>query len=193
VCLQRTCRPGAADELRRSGNGLGALNGSERQVLGARVMLVAPLFEKSAVTERHPLVVGNAESAGAAIDPLWRAFELGEVADRRFVDDAVPFSVTPLAAPFFIAKGGHQSQAAKNLCEGVAVADFGFSFDTVLVAVFARAVLRQAFVGEHEAPGITADTKNLSARAHLTVGRVIKYVALERARRVEVESRSLKA
>ena len=76
---------------------------------------------------------------GSAVDPFGGAFELGVVADGRFVDDAVALAVAPLGAPFFIAEGGDEAEREKDLGERVAVGDLGFGFDAVLVAVFAGA------------------------------------------------------
>ena len=109
------------------------------QVARAARMLLAPLIEEAAVAEGDVLGGIDAQAGGSAVDPFRGAFELGVVADGRFVDDAVAFAVVPLGAPLFIAKGGDEAKREKDLGERVAVGDLGFRFDAVLVAVFAGA------------------------------------------------------
>src|SRR5579863_6929134 len=151
-------------------------------------MLVAPLLEQAPVAERHVGGRGNAERRRDAIDPLRPAFEFGEVADGSFVDHAVALPVAPLAAPLFITERWNQAERMKDLGESVAVGNFGFGFDAMLVAVLAGAVVGQTLVGNGPLAAVGADAQNLGPGAHLAVGGVVEDVGVEGTLGVEVEA-----
>jgi len=134
-----------------------------------------------------------AEAGGGEVDPLGGAFELGVVADGSFVDNAVALAVLPLGAPFFITERGDEAEGEKDLGQRVAVGDYGFGFDAVLVGVFAGANVREALVGEEAAAGIGADAEDFRAGAHAAVGGVIKDVGLEGAGGLKAEASGIEA
>src|ERR1039458_10416683 len=95
--------------------------------------------------------------------------------------------VGPPRAPFFVAKCGDEADGVKNFSEGLAVGDFGFGFDAVLVGIFAGAGVRQALVGQQAVAGVVADAEDFSAGAHLAVGCVVEDVGLKGAGSLEGE------
>ena len=86
------------------------------------------------------------------VNPLRRPFELGKVADRGLIHNAMARTVFPLGTPLLVAKGRRQAERAKDFGHRVAVGDVGLGFDAVLVAVFAGANVGEALVGEQAAP-----------------------------------------
>ena len=108
-----------------SSAGLRFLNGSKSKVLGGAAGLFFPLFEEAAVAQGELLFRGDAKDFRQAIDPAGRAFELGEDAERCFIEDAVggriQSRVFPLRAPFFVAEGGKQTDGGEDVGEGLAV------------------------------------------------------------------------
>lgn len=138
----------------------------ESKVLSAGVMLLAPQVKETAVTKSDiPGGIDSQVSSGL-VDPFGRTFELGEVPDGRFIHHAVAGAISPFGAPFFIAEGGHEAQGEKELGERFAVGDFGFGFDAVLMGVFARAGVGEAFVSQEAAARIVANSEDLGSRAH---------------------------
>lgn len=156
-------------------------------------MLLTPLIEEPAVAEREVLGRVHAEAFCGAIDPLRRALELGIIADRGFVDDAVAFTVMPLSAPLFIAEGWDEAEREKDAGQRVAVGDRGFNLDAVFVAAFAGRSRGQPFVRQCPTSRIIANAQNLSTRAHPAVGSVIEHVALKAARSFKAKTGGLEA
>lgn len=167
---------------------IGFGDGGEGQILRGGTVLLPPQLEEAAVAERDVLGRSDGQSCGDAVDPLRRAFELGELADGGFIDHAVTLAVRPLGAPLLVAKGGVEAEGMEDQGEVVAVGDFGFCFNAVFVRIFAGTNVRQALVGEDAAAGIVADAENLGAGAHFPVGGVIKDVALKAARGLHGEA-----
>jgi len=154
-------------------------------------VLGAPLVKKAAIAQGNVVSLVDAKALGGAVDPFGRSFELGVVADGGFVNHAMAFAVLPLGAPFFVTKGGYKTQREEDLGESAAIGDFGLGFDAVLMAIFSRAVVGQALVGDGPAAGIAADAENFGTGTHAAVGGVVENVALKAARGVKGESRSL--
>ena len=154
-------------------------------------MLLAPDVEKTAVAEGDVLGGIDAEGGGGSIDPVARAFEFGEVADRGFVDDAVAFAQGQFGAPFLVTEGGDEADGEEDLDEGFAVGDFGFGFDAMLVGILARAQVGKTLVSEDAATGVVADAENFSAGAQLAAGGVVEDVGLEAAGSLQGESGGL--
>ena len=156
-------------------------------------MFLAPLIEKAAIAQGDVFPGCDSQAHGGAVNPFGRTFELCVVADGGLVDDAVAFAIVPLGAPLLVAEGSDKAKGKKDFSEGSAVGDFGFCFDAMLVAVFARTVGRDAFVGDGPAAGVAADAENFSACAHFSVGGVVEDVAFKAARGVERKASALKA
>ena len=154
-------------------------------------MLLAPEIEEAPITQGDVLRGIDAESDGGLVDPIGWAFEFGEVADGGLVNDAMALGQMPLGAPFFITEGGDEADGEKDLGEGVAVGDFGFSLDAVFVRVFSRTGIGEALVGEEAAAGVGADAEDFSAGAHLAVRGVVEDVGLEAAGGLQGESSGL--
>jgi len=156
-------------------------------------MLLTPQIKEPAVAEREVLGRIHSEALRGAIDPLGRALELGVIADRGFVDDAVAFTVVPLGAPLFIAEGSDETEREKHAGQRVAVGDRGFSLDAVFVTAFAGRSCRHPFVRQRPTACVIANAQNLSSRAHLAVGSVIENVALKAARSLNAKAGGLEA
>ena len=183
-------RRAAGQELRfwcRAGDGI------EGEVERSGGILFAPLLEEAAVAQGNVLLRGDAQARGYAVNPFGGAFELGVVANRGFVDDAVTLSIVPLGAPFFVAEGLNKAERVEDFGKYSAVGDFGFSFDAVFVAILAWTVGRHAFVSDGPSSGVAADAEDLNAGAQLAVGRVVEDVALKAARGMELETGGFKA
>lgn len=163
-------------------------DGLEGEVGRFAMSFFPPLLKEPAIAEGDVLFCGDAESGGGAVDPGWRSFEFSVVANGGFVDDAVPFPVAPLAAPFLVTKGADQAQGEEDLFERGTIGDFGFGFDAVLVGVESGAVVGKAFVGYGPTACVAADAQNFGASAHLAVGGVVEHVTLEAARGEKRES-----
>jgi len=163
------------------------------EIDGGGVVLFAPEVEEAAVAEGDVLGRVDAEAGCGAVNPIGRAFEFGVVADGSFIDDAVALPVSPLSAPFLIAKGSDQPEREKDLREGLAVGHFGLGFNAVLVRVFAGADVREALVGEEGAAGVGADAQNFSPGAHVAIRSVVEDVGLEGARGLQGEAGCLDA
>ena len=115
------------------------LDGGKGHVCSGGALLFAPLVEQPSIAQRDVFFPIDAYPGGGAVDPFGRAFQLGVVADGRFVHHAMALAVGPLGAPFFIAEGGHQAEGEKNLLQRRAVGDFGLGLDAVLVACLRQA------------------------------------------------------
>src|SRR5277367_243127 len=151
----------------------------------------APQVEQAAIAQGQAGARVHSQPGCGAIDPLRRALKLGVGADGSLIDDAVAFSVGPLAAPLLIAERGHQADRAKHLGQRFSVTHLGLGFDAVLVALIVVAGAGKALVSQNPAARIAADTKNFGAGAHLAIGSVVENIALESARGIEMESCSL--
>ena len=156
-------------------------------------MLLTPDLEKAAVAEGDVLGGLHAQGGGNVVDPGRLAFELGEVADRRFIHDAVAFAVRPLGAPLFVAEGGVEAHGMEDQGEVVAVGNLSFGLNAMLVCVFAGAHVGQALVGQNAAACVITDAENLRAGAHLAGGRVVEDVRLKAARGLHGEAGGLQA
>ncbi len=133
--------------------------------------------------------MGEAEEGGGAVDPFGGAFELGKESDGGFIDDAVSGGVGVFGAPFFVSEGGFVADGGEDGGDGMAVVDFGFSFDAVLVVLGGGiAVWREGFVGDDPAVAVAADAEDGLACAEGAIGRVEEDVVLEGAGRDLVES-----
>jgi len=154
--------------------------------------LLLPLLEEAAIAGGELLVGIDAEDFGEAVDPVGGAFELGEDAERRFIEDAmgrrIEVRIFPFGAPFFIAEGGDEADGGEDVGEGLAVGEIGFGFDAVLVLVFSDAGVGDAFVGEEPLAGVVADAENFSLCAEGAVWCVVEGVGFEAARGDEVEA-----
>src|SRR5664279_2186168 len=124
-------------------------------------MLRPPLLEESPVTQRQVLGVLHSQPRRRAINPIRSAFELGVVADRRLIDDAVALVVAPLTAPFLVTECRNQSQRKENRSQRLAIRDLGLGFNAVLVPVFARARIRQPLVGQRPYAAVAANAQDL--------------------------------
>ena len=150
------------------------------------MVLFAPQVKEPAVAERDVFTMADTETDGRAIDPIGSAFEFSVVANGRFVDDAVPFAIGPLGAPFFVAKRSYKAKRLKNLRQRVAVRELGLGLDAVFVPVPSRgASSGEPLVRERPSARVAADAKDFSARAQPAIGSVIKRVALEAARSLQ--------
>lgn len=152
-------------------------------------MVGAPELKEASVAEGNVIGMVHGEKNGHPVNPFRFAFKLGKVADGRFIHDAVAAAVAPLGAPFLIAEGGNQPDGSEDLGKVVAVANFCFRFNAMLVRVFSGTAIGKALVGERAAAGVVADAKNLRAGAHLAVGGVVENVGLEGARSLQDEAR----
>ncbi len=169
------------------------MHGGEGEIFDAAMVLLTPQIEKPAVAQGQIIGRGHAQVGGGAINPFGRALKLGVVTDGRFIDDAVALAVLPLGAPFLVAERGHQSQRTEDLGQGVAVGNFGFSFDAMFMAIFGRTVARQALVRQCPSSCVTANAKNLGPGAQSPVRCVVEGVGLEGARGEHAEARGGKA
>ena len=175
--------------------GEGCGDGRKGQILGFGIcegMIQPPLFEETTVAVRDVLAGLNAEQFRGTVNPIVRAFELGKVADGRFIHHAMAFAVLPLGAPFFIAEGRNQAEREKHMRQRVAVGNNRLRLDAMLVCVFARAGIRQTLVGENPKASVVADTDNFGACAHGPIRGIVEDVALEAAVRLNSEARSFK-
>lgn len=96
--------------------------------------------------------------------------------------------VGPFGAPFFITKGRDEAERREDFAEGRPVGELGFGFDAMLVAVFADAVVGNAFVSEDPAAAVLTDAEDFAALTQTAVGGVVEGVALEAAWGDEMEA-----
>jgi len=189
----------AGIERVKLGKRLGALSrrggdGGKGEIFNRAAVIDAPLVKETAVAEGDVAGGIDAETGGRAVNPIGRAFELGVVADGRFIDDAVPLAVGPLGAPFFIVESGDEAEGEKKLGERTALSDRGFSFDAMLVTIgiwITRARgcgAGKSLVSESPMTRVTANAKDFGAGAHLAIRRVVKSVAFEAARSFEAKA-----
>lgn len=144
--------------------------------------LRSPLVEESAVAEGHEVGLSESEDVSDAIDPLGRAFQLGKETDGGFVDHAVAGGIGVFGAPFLVDESGLVAEGCKDSGNGLAVLDFGFSLDAVLVPFCAGVpVGRQRLVGDNPAVSIAADAEDGLAGAEDAIRRVKEDVVLEGA------------
>ncbi len=152
-------------------------------------MLRTPQFEEPAVTERQVGRAIHSKPRRSPVDPFRRSFQLRVISDRCLIDYAMAFAVGPLAAPLFVPESSHQPDRQKHLRQHVAVGNFGFRLDSMLVRIFARPHVRQALVRHRPLARIVPNAQNLGPRAHRPVRRVIENIALERPRRLLAKTR----
>lgn len=157
-------------------------------VAGAACCSCAPLFEESSVAEGHERSGVEAEARGDGVDPFFRAFQFGKVADGGFIEDAMAISVGVFGPPFFINKDRLIAELAENYSESIAIGDCGFGFETAFVARGGIVVGGHAFVGKQPAVSVSPDSENGVAGAKVAVGRVVERVALESAGRDDAKA-----
>lgn len=146
--------------------------------------LSAPLIEEASVAEGHEVSMGEVETVGGAVDPLGGAFELGKETDGGFVDDAMAGGVGVFGAPFLVDEGGMIAEGGEDGSDGVAVFDFGFRFDAVLVALGGGiAIGRESFMRDDPAVAVAADAEDGLAGAEGAFWCVVEDVVLEGAGR----------
>lgn len=116
------------------------------------------------------------------VDPLGRAFEFSKETDGCFVDDAVACGVGVFGAPLLVDEGGLVAEGGKDGGNGLAVLDFGFGFDAVLVSFCGGvSVGRQRLVGDNPSVPVAPDAKDGLSGAEGAIGRVEEDVVLEGA------------
>lgn len=161
----------------------------EGEVLCGASGFCAPLVEETAIAEGHEVGVREAEEISSAVNPFGGAFELGEEADGRFVDDAMTGGVGVFGAPLLVGEGRLVTDGGKDGGDGFAVLDLGFRFDAVLVALgWGIAIGRERLVGDDPAVAVAADTEDGLTAAEGAVWRVEEEVVLERAGRDLMEA-----
>jgi hypothetical protein len=166
----------------------GGLDCGERKILRRRVMLLAPLIEQPSIAESHVFGVRYSQPRSHAVDPLCRSFQLGIIADRGLVHHAVPLAIAPLATPLLISKGSDQPERLEDDSQRFAVRNLCFGLDAAFMTVLTRPRVRQALVRHGPAPCVVANAQNLRPTAHPPVGSVVKHIALEGARSLEVKT-----
>ena len=119
-------------------------------------------------------VVGleDAEMMGGGVDPVGRAFDLGDVADGGAIDDYVTLAVGPLGTKFLIDESGLIAEGGEDGVEGGTIRDSEFVFDAGLVL----AGTAFGLVGELPSVAVFADAEDLATGAESLVWRVVKSV-----------------
>ncbi len=163
----------------------------EGQVLSWAAGAGLPGEKELAVAFGKAVCRGDVELSEGAVDPVCRAFEFGEDADRGLVKDKVgcrSFGVGVFGAELLVVEGGAEAEACEDLSEGGCVGDFGFGFDAGLVDAGKVFVVWMALVGEDVAAAVIAQAKKFSAGFEVAGGGVVEGVALKGARSVYAEA-----
>src|SRR4051812_19414456 len=150
----------------------------ERHVARAAAGCALPAFEEGSVRVSDVLRRRDMKRLRGAVDPLWRSFNLAEVADRSFIEYDVSIAVGPLAAIFVVTKHGSEPKRREDARQSVAVGDSGFRFD----ARFVKANRAFALVRERPRVAVAADAQHIAAPAKLAASEVVQRVDFERAR-----------
>lgn len=156
-------------------------------------MLFTPHIEEATVAQSEVLCLRNAKTGGSPVNPFGGAFKLSVVADRRFVDHAVTFTVRPLSAPFLIEEGRDEAERDKELGQRVAAGKRSLNLNAVFMPIFAGNCRWQPLVRERPATCIAAYTENFSTRTQSAIGRVVENIAFKAAWSLETKTGCLEA
>lgn len=164
--------------------------GGEGHVTGRASGGLAPVLEEASVAESHQRRRFEAEPGAGCVDPLRRAFQFGEGADGRFVEDAMAGFVGVFGAPLLVDKDRLVAKLGEDHAERLAIGDFGLGFDAAFVAGGGIVVGGHAFMGEQPAVSVAPNTKNGLTCTQPAVGHVVEGIAFKGARRDDLKAES---
>src|SRR5438105_1368595 len=92
------------------------------------VLMIRSSKKEARVILRDVTIRRNAQRPGGLINPTRRAFDLGKVADRGFVEHDAPVAIIPLGAKFLIMETRVEPKSAQDGFHFSSIFDAGFGF-----------------------------------------------------------------
>src|SRR5262245_66608295 len=114
--------------------------------------------------------VGNSEPGGNGVNPLCRAFDFSEVADRCFVNDHMTGGVAPLAAELLIGEAGLEAASSKDVGQRLPVFDRCLDFAARFVPARSRDTL--LLVGHRPLRSVLADAQQSAPAPERATGKI---------------------